>query len=214
MRVESIISRVDDGDAAARSLGDVQGLMIHRTGVDHQTGVVLGYTAAEICDAFSGRVEKWLEVAKATGGENPYTFLVGGSLGSPDHDGLIWQALDLDDLGPHGRRWASRRYLGIAAIGDFRAPYKHPPSRKQMAALVSLCALLALDLDLDPMAIVGHGEIARAHGGSKAPGKPAACPGDLLDMTELRGQVWREMKSISHSAAREQLSAAGLVYPS
>lgn len=214
MIIESIIDDVDDGRRVERDLEDVVGLMIHRTGVDHQTGVVLGYDAPSICDAFSGRAPEWAEVAKATGGENPYTFLIGGDLGPVGDDGRVWQALALDELGPHARRWASPRYIGIACIGDFRARYKRPPSSSQRASLITLTAALALDLGLTVGQIVGHGEIPSAHDGSKATGRPAACPGDLLDMADLRAVVADEMVLVGRISARERLLAAGLVYPS
>lgn len=213
MLIESIIDLVTDRRERERDVDELVGLMIHRVGVDHQTGVVLGHDGATVCRHFTGAIADYPEVARATGGEKPYTFLIGGDCGPAELDGNIWQALPLDELGPHGRRWASPRFLGVACIGDFRAPYKRPPSSSQRASLVSLTAALALDLGLTVDAIVGHGEISSAHSGAKAPGKPAACPGDLLDMSALRTIVGDEMALVGRAAARDRLLAAGLVYP-
>lgn len=213
MIIESIIGQVDDGDHDERSIETIEGVMIHRVGLDHQTGVVLGYDAESVCAAFNGLAPEWAEVARATGGENPYTLLIGGNCGPPEFDGKIWQALPLDELGPHGRRWASPRYLGIACIGDFRERYSRPPSSRQTASLVSLVAALCLALGLEADQVKGHGEIACAHSGSKAPGEPAACPGDLLDMRLLRSTIAGEMSFAGRLAACESLLGAGLVYP-
>jgi hypothetical protein len=212
MIIESIIDDVRDHDQDDRPADKLVGIMIHRVGLDYQTGVVLGYDARSICDAFLGRVPKWAEVARATGSENAYTLLIGGDAGPLEFDGRIWQALALDEKGQHARRF-SAPYLGVACIGDFRARIGRPPSRRQHSSLVSVVSDLCLALGFGPSAVVGHGEVRGSHDGSKAPGKPAACPGDLLDMRELRKLIAGEMPFVSRAAARARLSGAGLVFP-
>lgn len=212
MIIESIIDDVFDGDVDDRPVDELEGIMIHRVGLDYQTGVVLGYDARSICDAFLGRIPKWAEVAKATGGENAYTLLIGGDAGPLELDGKIWQALPLDEKGHHARRF-SAPYLGIACIGDFRARAGRPPSRCQLSSLVSVVSDLCLALGFGAGDVVGHGEVRGSHDGSKAPGKPAACPGDLLDMRELRSLVGDEMVGPGRAAAAARLSGAGLVFP-
>jgi hypothetical protein len=207
--IESIITEVYDGDADIRHVDRIVGLMIHRVGVDLQSGVVLGYDARSICDAFLGRAPRWAEVAKITGSENAYTLFVGGDLGPAELDGHIWQALPLDELGHHARRF-SGDYLGIGCIGDFR---ERPPSPKQLANLVSICADLCLALGLGAAGVVGHGEIRGAHGGAKAPGKPAACPGDLLGLDGLRSMISEEMAISMRAGAVRRLASAGLLFP-
>lgn len=207
--IESIIAEVYDGDPDDRPTDDIIGLMIHRVGVDLQTGAVLGYEARSICDAFLGRIPRWAKVARVTGSENAYTLYVGGDLGPPEFDGHIWQALPLNELGHHARRF-SDDYLGIGCIGDFR---ERAPSPKQLANLVSVSADLCLALGLSANDVVGHGEVHGAHGGDKAPGRPAACPGDLLGMDGLRAMVGGEMAISMRAGAVRRLSAAGLRFP-
>ncbi len=179
---EVIIDLVRDERYQHRDLAAVRGLMIHRCGVDLKTGAVLGLEAVEICDAFTGRVPRWHDVAAVTGRQNPYTFYVGGDRGHSDLQGKIWQALELTEIGHHARKF-SRAYIGIGLIGDFRVV---PPEAKQWGAAVSLCANLCLMLGLSWRRVFGHGEMPGAHGGDKAPGRPAACPGDLLPMGSFR----------------------------
>lgn len=182
---EVIIDAVRDQRYQQRELTDIRGLMVHRVGVNMRTGVVLGYEAVEICDAFTGRVPRWYDVAAVTGRQNPYTFYVGGDRGNTELDGKVWQALELEEIGHHARRY-SRSFVGIGLIGDFRLV---PPGEQQYHEAVRLCADLCLMLGLTPSSVVGHGEIKGAHGGEKAPGKAAACPGDFLDMSALRSSV-------------------------
>lgn len=157
--------------------------MIHRVGIDKKNGIVLGHTGPEISDAFTGRNPDWPDVAKATNGQNAYTFLIGGDQGDPIHDGRIWQCLTIDEIGWHARS-ASREFVGIGCIGDFRAD--SPPSKQwKAAALLASVILEAIGSDH----LSGHGEIATAHGGEKAPGQPYACPGDLWSMSDFRKDV-------------------------
>lgn len=208
MIIESIIDDVFDRKVDNRPVDELEGIMIHRVGIDYETGVVLGYDARSICDAFLGRVPRWAEVARATGGENAYTLLIGGEAGPLKLDGKVWQALPLDEKGQHARRF-SALYLGVACIGDFRTSGARPPSERQRSSLVSVVSDLCVALGLGPDNVVGHGEIRGSHDGSKAPGKPAACPGDLLDMRELRQDIATEMRE----AATARLFDAGLVFP-
>ena len=208
-RAEVIIDRVRDHRTQTRSMGAVRGLMIHRCGIDLKSGVVIGYDAVEICDAFTGRDERWPTVAKATNGQNPYTFYVGGDRGHADLHGQVWQALDLNEIGHHGRGCSST-HIGIGLIGDFRVDM---PGAKQWGAAVSLCADLCLMLGLAPSRVVGHGEVDEAHGGSKAPGQPAACPGDRLVMGVFRESLSGVMKTRVNRDAAWRLEDSGYRLP-
>lgn len=138
--------------------------------------------------------------------------MIGGNLGRLELDGLVWQALPLTEFAPHARRF-SGSYLSIACIGDFRVSYDAPPSARQLSSLITLTSLLCIELDLTTGAVVGHGEVDGSHDGSKAPGRPAACPGGLLDMDRLRSAVADEMALVGREAARSRLVGAGLVCP-
>lgn len=205
IRIENVIGRCYDGRADLRDPETLETFYVHRCGVDLQTEVVLGYDAPSVSDHFTGRDKTYPEVAKATGGENAYAIMIGGNLGPPELDGKIWQTLPLAEIGYHARRF-SKAGLGIGLIFDGR--YK-PASPKQHASLVDILALLCVGYGKDPFRCVkGHGEEAGAHDGSKAPGKPAACPGDLLRMNPLRDDIAQIMKE----SARRKLADAGLIY--
>ncbi len=205
--IENIISAVKDRRQRERDPESTKGIAIHRCGVNRQTGVVLGYDAKSICDAFLGRVPEWTEVAKATGGENAYTFFVGGNLGPNELDGVVWQALPLSEVGYHARRF-SKSHIGVALIFDGRYDQ---PSLKQYSMAVRLVAELCEMLGLDPYRDVkGHGEIKGAHSGSKAPGQPEACPGhpENINLNIFRDDVAIRM----HPGARRRLYELGLIF--
>lgn len=206
MNVEAIIDWADDGIQQQRDFESLEGLMIHRCGVDMKTGTVLGYDAKSVIREFLGLPGAlYPEVAQATGGQNAYTFLIGGNLGPPTFDGRIWQALPIDEVGHHGRRF-SVPYVGIGLIFDGRVA---APSEAQYNALVDLCAAICAAWMWNPYSdIKGHGEVAGSHGGNKAPGKSAACPGDLLNMNHLRDDVAGMMCDIG----RQRLSEMGIVF--
>lgn len=204
LQVINMIEYARDGRPQNRDPEALEGIMIHRCGVNLKTGAVLGYNGYSIVAEFLGRGQ-YPEVAEVTGKQNPYTLYVGGNLGAPEYDGLIWQALPLDEIGHHARRW-SKPYLGIGAIFDGRVK---PASHKQYSALVDLCADLCTSFSWDPYRnIKGHGEVPGAHDGSKAPGRGAACPGALFDMNSFRFDVEAMMKETS----RRRLFGAGLVF--
>ena len=203
--VQNIIDIVADGHDQRRDLGDIEGIMIHRVGVDSETGVELGFDGQTLAEIFTGRREEWVEVANVTGRQNAYSLYIGGNLGPKKYDGAVWQACALDEVGHHARRF-SKPYIGIGCIGDFR---HHQPSDKQWNVLVDICAELCSAFMWNPYKrIKGHGEIPKAHGGEKAPGMPAACPGDLLDMYVLRDEVAVLIKEV----ARRRLHESGLVF--
>jgi hypothetical protein len=180
-----IIAQVDDGRHDRRG-EDPWGIMVHRCGIDHQTGVVFGYDGKGVADAFAGRVAMWQAAARATGSEVPYTILIGGDNGPPEFDGAAWHCLPLDETGPHGRRFSSG-FIGVGLIADPR--YK-PLSYRQRDKLIDVCAALCDGYGWDPAdRLRGHGEVRGSHDGSKRPGQPAACPGDLLSMGTLRDEV-------------------------
>lgn len=207
MHIDNIIAQAFDGKYLERNLSAIQGLMVHRVGVDFRAKppAVIAYDALGICRAFQGQDPAWLEAARATGYQNPYSVLIGGDCGPDTYDGTIWQVLPLDEVGFHARRW-SRGYLGIACIGDFRCK---PPSKSQRSSLVFTLAVLCGRLGLQPYKhIKGHGEVPEAHDGSKAPGKPGACPGDLLDMHLVRDDVALVMKARSTLHLSDELFIA------
>lgn len=124
----------------------------------------LGETAEEVARGFR-------QVA-ATGGEMPYTFVLG-------RHGLVEQALRIQDVGPHARRWNTQG-IGISLVGDFR---EQEPTSSQWMSLVALCHILSGWVD-GPNAIYGHDEL---EGGSSDPNKE--CPGKHLSMDTLRYEV-------------------------
>lgn len=208
MKIANVIKRVYDDSKRERNWEKLHGAMIHRVGVDDQTGIVLGYDAISISDHFTGKDGQYPSVAKATGGELAYSIMIGGDRGPPRFDGKIWQTLPLDEVGYHGRRF-SVPYLGIGCIGDFREGVGQPMSPKQYNSLVDSLVLVCNAFSWDPYRdLKGHGEVPKAHDGSKAPGRPAACPGDLLNLNFLRDDV----ATLIRDNARRYLHAAGLVF--
>jgi hypothetical protein len=205
LEIVNAIKECQDRNTEQRfDLEAIEGFAVHRCGVDHETGIALGYTGPEVSDAFTGKNPEWAEVAAATNYQNAYGIMIGGNLGPPEHDGTIWQLLPLDEIGWHARRF-SRNYVGIGLIAD---PRHQEPSPLQMKSLESLLALLCPAFKKGPyQSVRGHGEIPGSHDGSKAPGQPAACPGDLLDMHALRADV--DAQILWHS--REKLADSGLV---
>lgn len=205
LKIQNVIDQVSDGRPDDRDWTRLEAFYIHRCGVDSETGIVLGYDAIEICAAFTGKDPRWPEVAKATGGQVAYSLMVGGNLGPPEFDGVIWQTLPLDEIGYHARRF-SKPGLGIGLIFDGRVA---PASEKQYQSLTDLLALLSVAFGKDPYRYIrGHGEEKGAHDGSKAPGFPNACPGGFLAMNPLRDDV----ATLSRDVARRQLHDAGLVF--
>ncbi len=185
---------------------EIDGIMIHRTGVDLKTGVVIGYDGVSVCDAFTGRAKQWAAVAKVTGSQNPYTFLVGGDGNNGSHDGVIWQALPTHEVGWHARRF-SLPYVGVAMIGDFR---EASPTVPQWESAVYLVSELVLALKLSVSHVLGHGEVDGAHSGKKAPGQPHACPGDLWQMDDFRRNVNAALVGRSAHYAKERLARLGV----
>lgn len=203
-KVRNLINFAADGRQKQRDRDELEGIMVHRCGVDLRTGTVLGYEARGVVSEFLGR-GSYPEVAKATGGENAYTIMIGGNLGPAEFDGAIWQLLSLDEVGHHARRF-SAKYLGVALIAD---PREQPCSPMQYGSLVDFCAEVCAGWGWDPYKMIrGHGEVRGAHGGNKAPGEPYACPGDLLDMNGLRYDVETMIKD----QARSRLADAGLIF--
>jgi len=200
--IDNIIELVTDRRQSTRLEAWIDRLYFHRCGVDSKTGIVLGYDARSISDHFTGRNSQYPEVAKTTGGENAYSLMVGGDLGPPEYDGRIWQCLPISEIGYHARRFGSKRGVGIGLIFDGR---NRPASPSQYASAVDLAAHLCVGYDLYPYRdCIGHGEDPTAHDGSKAPGKPNACPGDLLDMGQLRDDIALAVAGIDENARRRQ----------
>ena len=98
----------------------------------------------------------------------------------------------------------------MGLIGDFR---EEAPTARQWQAALDLCVDLCLMLALQPDAVVGHGELPRAHGGHKAPGEPGACPGDRLVMSVFREEVRAEMARRMAQDARWRLEGLRVRLP-
>jgi hypothetical protein len=163
MANRSIIDRTSecrDGRQRHVSLDRRSLIVIHRCG--------LGETAAEIARGF----REIPDAAKATGGEMPYTFIVG-------RGGCIEQALEISERGPHARNWSTRG-VGVGVVGDFRL---HAPPPLQWSALVWLCSVLAPWLG-GHRAIYGHTDLDAATWD-----KDKICPGPLLCVDDLRASV-------------------------
>lgn len=207
MKIESIIDEVWDGKYVKRDWEANTSLMVHRCGVDLLYDHVFGYDAISVANTFLGKNPKYPEVAKVTGGQNPYTFYIGGDLGPEEFDGRIWQALPLDEVGYHARRFSSPM-IGVGLIFDGR---KKKPSDKQYNSLVDLLHLICRAYAWEPYKkILGHGEVDGAHGGTKTPEGPDACPGhpQFINMNIVRDDVATMTKHI----ARAELYEAGLVF--
>jgi len=181
LHVEDVIDQVADGQPHILDLQALSTIAVHRTGKDLRNDIDLGDTAVEVCSHFTGINDTYPEVAKATGGEVPYDFIIGGDLGAPEYDGVIWQCLSLSDAGRHAKRFNSTA-IGVACLAD---PRVRPCSAKQMASLVDLCAVLSMAIKRDPFdCLRGHMELPNA---SSDPNKQ--CPGPLLPMKVLRDDV-------------------------
>jgi hypothetical protein len=197
-QIINIIEEAYDGRRAPRR-DEIAGIMIHRGGLDLQTGVILGLDGLSISNIFTGKDPHYPSVAAATGYENPYTLFIGGH---SEFDGLVWQALPLNEIGYHARRW-SAPFIGICCIGDFR---ETAPTAAQMASLLDLLAGLCSAYAFDPYkAIRGHGEV---QGGIKAANEPGACPGKLLDLNHVRYETEQVMKGRAWNGLQE----LGLVF--
>ncbi len=208
MKISNVINRVHDKRDRERNWEKLHGAMVYRVGIDDQTGITLGFDAVSISDHFTGKDKRYPSVAKATKGDLAYSIMIGGDRGPPRFNGKIWQTLTLDEVGSHARRW-SAPYLGIGCIGDFRKGVGKKMSPKQYASLTDLLVLICNAFSWDPYRdIKGHGEVPKAHGGEKAPGEPAACPGDLLNMNHLRDDV----ATLIRDNARRHLHDAGLIF--
>lgn len=164
-----VISQCADGKVAVRDLDGIDTIAVHRVGFS------LGEDAITICRRFIDDPD----VAKYTGGEVPYTFIIG-------ENGTLWQCLPVSEIGAHARRWNAQA-LGVACIGDFRT-YDMPDA--QLRQLVKLCAALQYAFPKG-LAVKGHDELP---GGSSNPNK--RCPGDRLKMDEVRRLV-REYRSVN-----------------
>ena len=170
----------------------VHGIMIHRCGIEDRWGHVLGYDGASIVKAFTGKGE-WPAVAAAVGSKMPYGYLVGGDRGPVELDGVVWQCLPDDVVGPNARA-ASSRFLSVGVIADLRYKSMSP---KQRASLVKLSAALRIEHDVPARMVKGHGEVLSAHDGSKAPDKSNACPGlTMAELDALRADTGAECRRI------------------
>jgi hypothetical protein len=196
LKIEDVIAQVNDGKRSLRDLLKLSLIVVHRCGKDLKFGIDLGDTAPEICAHYTGKDDKYPEVAKATGHEIAYTFMVGGDLGDPAFDGVIWQCLSLDDVGRHAKKWNTPA-IGVSVIAD---PRVRPCSSKQMQSLIDLLTILSMVIKGEPSSCIkGHMELP---GSSSDPNK--LCPGPLLpmdvmreDVTAARGELGLQMALMS-----------------
>lgn len=204
----NIVDQVFDGKDQERDWTKTKGIMLHRAGVNLKAGKVLGYDGLSVARAFIGQVPEWEEVARATNRQNAYTLMIGSDCGPAEYDGQIWQCLPIDEIGWHGRQY-SKGYIGMAWLAD---PRVKPLSRPAWNSTVDLCADLCLARGWDPYAkIKGHGEVPKAHDGSKAPGETNACPG--LSKRELN--VFRDdVDSIMRERGLVRLAESGFIFTS
>ena len=161
-----------------RDLDGVEGIMIHRVGIDHGTGVDFGPTAEEICREFTGG-----RAAPYTGSKVPYTFIV-------QKDARIAQALPLTWIGPHALK-LSRKFVSVALVGDFRASPRAPteePTDGQFCATVFLLRGLLGVLCRPVTTIVGHTDPKMVKRGSTKD-RRKKCPGEGVDLYKLRSAV-------------------------
>ncbi len=176
----NVISQCDDGKHRTRTpLIDIDTIAVHRIGKS------IGEDAITICRRFIDDPE----VAKYTGGEVPYGWIIGADAGS-----TIWQCLPISEGGAHARRW-NKQAIGVACIGDFR---KHEMPDVQYDQLVKLLACLQFGFPRD-LEIKGHDELP---GASSDPDKK--CPGDKLPMNGVR-------RSVSMYLEGEHLRELGIV---
>lgn len=181
MKLIDVIEQCADNRESPRPVEDIQGFAVHRIGFEDWTIDRLEQASpVNIARRFIDDPE----VAKYTGGELPYTFLIDGA-------GIWWQCLRLTDVGRHARRW-NAPMVGVGVIGDFR---RQPPQPMQRAALVDGLAEMLPALGIDPLGqawlgaltaprLAGHDELP---GGSADTGK--RCPGQHLSMRDLRRDV-------------------------
>lgn len=191
MLIHDVIVRCYDGEKSIVVPDSIDTVVVHRVGKDLKYGIDLGDTGPEVSDHFTGRNDEHPAVAKATGGQNAYTFMIGGDLCGAQNDGIVWQILPLFDAGAHAKRWNSRA-VGIALIGD---PRVKAPSITQRNSLVDLLVMVCGALKIVPDDLPVGSRTAtpglRCHdelkGSSSDPNK--ACPGGTVDMSQIRAEV-------------------------
>ena len=209
IEIRNVAKDVDDGKHRQRDSTAINRIAVHRCGVDLIWNQLIGYDAISICDAFAGRDPKWRDtVAKATGNEIPYSFMIGGNLGPEEFDGLIWQTLPVFEVGAHARRWNTTA-IGVAVIAD---PRVRPCSEAQRRALIHLLADLCQAFTISPpfadddgvWYLAAHDELPSAADAGKH------CPGKYLPMNEIRRSVAAEIAKRNRTDALNRLIAAGM----
>lgn len=186
LTVENVINRIGGDRPRQRKISDLMYLMIHRFGShDLQWYDDQGITP----DALG--VAKFYhdngDASAATGGEMPYTFVVGVY-------GTIWQARHILDVTPHGKRF-NVPAIGIACLGDFRLL---PPTLNQIQALEDLLA--GIKRLWPHLEIVGHSDLKWA----ATPGKQ--CPGSNMPL----GKIIENVNTINEARAGQALINAGV----
>lgn len=186
--VINCIDALDDGRHRERGISRIKKLILHRVGKDIPNNLSLGDTGPEIAKQFLFNPE----VAKYTGGQNPYTFYIDPGVGK------IWQALPIDEVGNHARRW-NVPGLGIALIGDYR---HEEPSNALWGAAKVLCGHLVEALGLTPWDIQGHTE--SGPGATSTPGKQ--CPGAKFDVGFFRVSLAGDMPWVPYEDEKDRLA--------
>lgn len=107
-----------------------------------------------------------------------YHYLIGN--GILTRDGEVYNARPVEIEGAHAYGH-NKDSIGIALIGNFNF---REPTEKQLNSLIELLAKNCRGYGLNEEDIYGHRELDNAN---------TSCPGEYIDMDELRGQVWRNM---------------------
>ena len=150
---KDVVAALPRGDAvyARRSLDQVRYLVISHTAADPRMRLD-AIAKAHIKRGYPGIA---------------YDFVV-------DQGGQVYKVSQLEDVADPGERW-SLQGVNIGLAGNFS---QETPPLAQLDATGRLCAWLAQNLDLEPNAIVGLGELTR----SDSPGR-----------TFYHGVHWREI---------------------
>lgn len=122
----------------------------------------VGGTGPKLCELF----RTVPEYRAITGGIPPYHYVI-------DRDGTTWQCLRDDEVGANVAGWNTPT-IGVCLIGDFRT---RSPTDAQYVSLYTL--LKSLQEQHGPKIIQGHDEFPGVR-------KYKECPGDLVNMTNVR----------------------------
>lgn len=107
-----------------------------------------------------------------------YHYLIGN--GILTRDAKVYNARPVEIEGAHAYGH-NKDSIGIALIGNFNF---RKPTEKQLNSLIELLAENCRKYGLNKGDIYGHRELDNSN---------TSCPGEYIDMDELRRQVWRNI---------------------